>query len=134
VILTAALAFLSWQAISWRGPLGDGTATPTTAAEMASFLRGKLPGARVVSTRADGRIDRSFLLTLGDLEDEKLRKLPRVADRAEEWHGTVLCEWLVNWEPAELFLEQWGENAYARPPFVFFGDKRLLARIKEVLR
>jgi hypothetical protein len=40
----------------------------------------------------------------------------------------------VNWEAAELFLEGWGECVYVRPPFVFFGDKELLARIKEALR
>ncbi len=98
------------------------------------FLRDKLPKARIVSTRADGQIDRSFILTIGDADEWTLRRLPRVANRAEEWHGTVLCECLVNWETAELYLEQWEEYSLARPPFVFFGDKELLAQINEALQ
>ncbi len=107
---------------------------PETATGMAVLLRSKLPGSRIVSTRADGQIDRSFILTAGNSDEDALRKLPRVSDCAEQWRDTVMCEWLRNWQPAELFLEEWGENGLALPPFVFFGDKELLAKIKEALR
>jgi hypothetical protein len=107
---------------------------PDSADEMAKLLRSKLRGARIVSTRADGRIDRSFFLTMRDSDEDALRKLPRVPDRIKQWRGSVMCEWLVDWQPAELFLEEWGEHGLAQPPFVFFGDKDLLAQIKEALR
>jgi hypothetical protein len=107
---------------------------PKSATELALFLRDKFPEARIISTRADGQIDRSFILTIGGSDESALRRLARLADRAGEWHGTVLCEHLVNGETAELFLEQWGEYAFARQPFVFFGDKTLLAQIDESLR
>jgi hypothetical protein len=125
---------LSWNAISRRDPQSDPTKLPRNASDLAMFLRDKLPKARIISTRADGQIDRSFILTIGDADEWTLRRLPRVTNRAEEWHGTVLCECLVNWETAELYLEQWEEYALARPPFVFFGDKELLAQINEALQ
>lgn len=107
---------------------------PDSAAEMAKLLRSKLQGARIVSTRADGQIDRSFLLTVRDSDEDALRSLPRVPDRIKQWRGTVICEWLVDWQPAELFLEEWREHGFAQPPYVFFGDKDLLAQIKVALR
>jgi hypothetical protein len=57
-----------------------------------------------------------------------------VSVRAEQWRGTVMCEWLADWQPAELFLEEWGEHGFAQRPFVFFDDKDMLAQIKEALR
>jgi hypothetical protein len=132
--LLVATTILSWHAISRRHPHGASAQLPTSAPGLAAFLRDKLPNARIVSTRTDGRIDRSFFLAIGDSDEQTLRSLPRVADRAGEWRGTVLCECLVNWETADLFLEEWGEYAFARPPFVFFGDKKLLAKIEETLQ
>lgn len=133
LVLAALFTALRWAKISQRDPQIAPTEMPKSASDLAVFLRYKLPRARIVSTRADGRIDRSFILTIGDSDEATLRKLIRAADRAEEWQGTVLCECLVNWETAELFLEQWGEHAFARPPFVFFGDRELLAQINEAL-
>jgi hypothetical protein len=134
VAMTAAAAFLAWRKTNECGPQVAPANLPESAAGMAILLRSKLPDARIVSTRADGQIDRSFLLTVRSWDEDDLRSLPRVSDRAEQWRGAVLCEWLVDWRPAELFLEEWGEHGFARPPFVFFGDKELLAQIKEALR
>src|SRR5262245_3335815 len=132
--LAVVTILLRWHAISRYDPQGAPTEIPKSAPDFAMFLRDKLPRARIISTRTDGRIDRSFFLTIGDSDEVTLRSLPRVADRAEEWQGTVLCECLVNWDTGELFLEEWGEYALARPPFVFFGDKKLLAKIDEALQ
>jgi hypothetical protein len=136
-LFSLALALVTivvrWHAAS-LDPRGTPTNIPKNATDLAAFLRHKLPKARILSTRVDGRIDRSFLVTIGSSDELTLRSLPRVADRAGEWQGTVLCECLVNWETADLFLEQWGEHAFARPPFVFFGDKELLERINEALK
>jgi|SRR5579884_66897 len=131
---TATAAFLAWRKTNECDPQISPTNIPDSAAGMAALLRGKLPGARIVSTRADGEIDRSFILTVRDWDEDTLRSLPRASDRAGQWRGTVLCEWLVDWQPAELFLEEWGEYGFAFPPFVFFGDKELLAQIREALR
>jgi hypothetical protein len=132
--LAIVSTILGWHAIIPRDPQGSPTEIPKNATELAKFLRDKLPKARIISTRVDGQIDRSFFLTIGDSDEPTLRSLPRAADRADEWQGTVLCECLVNWDTAELFLEEWGEYALARPPFVFFGDKKLLAKINEALK
>jgi hypothetical protein len=134
VALATVSAFLAWHATNRCEPQDAPADNLGNASGLAVLLRDKLPEARIVSTRADGQIDRSFILTVGGWDGDTLRRLPRVPDRAGEWSGTVLCEWLVNWEPAELFLEEWGEYGFARPPFVFFGDKELLARIREALR
>jgi hypothetical protein len=132
--LTVVFAFLAWRESSKQGSQNAPANLPESAAEMAMFLRDKLPGSRIVSTRADGVIDRNFLLTFRDLDEDTLRRLPRISDRVAEWRGTVLCEWLVDQQTAIILNEQWGEYAFERPPFVFFGDKKLLAQIKEVLR
>jgi hypothetical protein len=131
--LAVVSSALSWNVISRRDPAIAPTKIPQNASDLVVFLRDKLPKARIVSTRADGRIDRSFILTIGDSDEYSLRRLPRVANRADEWHGTVLCECVVNWETADLYLEQWEQYALVRPPFVFFGDKELLAQINEEL-
>jgi hypothetical protein len=125
---------LGWQVANRRNPQIVRAPLPKSAADLAVLLREKLPEARIVSTRADGQIDRSFLLTVRQTDANTLRSLPRVAERAEQWQGTVLCEWVVNWETAEPFLEQWGAFALALPPFVFFGDRELLQRIEDTLR
>lgn len=132
--LTVVFAFLFCSKTSECGSQVSTANLPESAAGMAVLLRGKLPGARIVSTRADGVVDRSFILTVRGSDEGTLRRLPRVSDRAEQWRGTVLCEWLVDWQSAEFFLEEWGEYGFALPPFVFFGDNELLAQIKEVLR
>jgi hypothetical protein len=134
LVLTVISAFLAWRESSEQGSQYTPANLPESAAEMAMFLRDKLPRTRIVSTRTDGAIDRNFLLTLRDVDEDTLRSLPRISDRAAEWRGTVLCEWLVDREAAVVFIEQWEEYAFERPPFVFFGDKKLLAQIKEVLR
>jgi hypothetical protein len=131
--LASVTLVLRWHVTS-LDPRSAPTNFPKNATDLAVFLQNKLPKARIISTRVDGRIDRSFLLTIGSSDERTLRSLPRVGDRAGEWQGTVLCECLVNWETADLFLEQWGEHAFARPPFVFFGDKELLAKINEALK
>jgi hypothetical protein len=134
VALVMGASLLLRPAAHQSEPLESHASMSQNAADLALLLRHKVPQARIVSTRADGQIDRSFLLTVRETDEEALRRLPRVAERAEQWRGTVLCEWLVNWETADLFLEEWGEFAFALPPFVFFGDKELLERIKKALR
>lgn len=134
VILTAVSAFAAWRLANGSDPPATQADIPGSAAELALYLRDRLPGARIASTRTDGAIDRSFFLTPGDTDEEALRKLPRAVDRVGQWRGVILCEWLVNGEETEVLLEEWGEHAYVRPPFVFFGDKELLARIQEALR
>ena len=132
--LTAGFACQTRSKTSEAVSEATATNTPESAAELAVLLRDKLAGARIVSTRADGQIDRSFILTVRDSDEDALRSLPRQSDRIDRWRGTVQCEWLVDWQAAELFLEQWGECGLAQPPFVFFGDKDMLAQIKEALR
>jgi hypothetical protein len=127
-------AFVAWRLANGSDPQALPANIPGSAAELAMHLRDRLPGARIVATRADGALDRSFFLTVGDTGEEALRKLPRAVDRVGQWRGVVLCEWLVNGEETQVLLDEWGEHAYVRPPFVFFGDKELLARIEEALR
>lgn len=132
--LTTLFAFLAWREAGKKDSQNTRANLPGNAFAMALFLRDRLPGARIVSTRADGVIDRNFLLTFHDWDKDTLRRLPRISDRTAEWRGTVLCEWQVDQQTAKLNKELWGENAFEQPPFVFFGDKKLLARIKEILR
>lgn len=133
VALTAAYACQTRRNTGESGSEVSTENMPESAAEMAVFLRSKLPEARIISTRADGQIDRSFIVTVGGSDEDTLRRLPRVSDRKEQWRGTVLCEWLIDWQPAGLFMEEWGENGLALAPFVFFGDQALLAQIRGAL-
>lgn len=98
VILTAVSAFAAWRLANGSDPPAAPAAIPGSAAELAMHLRDRLPGARIVSTRTDGTIDRSFFLTVEDTDEEALRKLTRAVDRVGQWRGVVLCEWLVNGE------------------------------------
>jgi hypothetical protein len=125
---------LSWEANSRDDRKDVSVAIPRSASGLALFLQEKFPKARIISTRVDGPIDRSFLLTMSGSDERKLRSLPRMAERGRQWQGTVLCEYLTHWETAELLLEQWGEYGLARPPFVFFGDKKVLETINQALQ
>jgi len=134
LLVGIATAGLLWETMSRNNPVDTPAERPNNAAALAAFLNKKLPQARIVSTRADGQIDRSFYLTIGHSDADTLRSLPRAAERSGQWRGTVLCEWLVNREPEDVVPEECGPYALALPPFVFFGDKELLEKIKDLLR
>src|SRR5262249_32498907 len=130
-VIFIAMSWRSSRRYDWPEASAE---VPQSASDLAVFLQARFPKARIISTRADGQIDRSFLLTMSESDEPTLRRLPRIAERASQWRGTVMCECLVHWETEELLLEPWGEYGLACPPFVFFGDKELLEQIKQASR
>jgi hypothetical protein len=63
----------------------------------------------------------------------ELNRLPKDPEQIGLWRGTVYCEVL---RPAGMrgqLLDQWGDCGLGVGPFVFFGDRALLRRIRAAL-
>jgi hypothetical protein len=53
--------------------------------------------------------------------------------RMQAWAGVVYCELSRSYEDREGVVEEWAECGLRVGPFVFFGDPKLLARIRTAL-
>jgi hypothetical protein len=100
-------------------------------ARLVAYLNGKGLGLRVVSTRAGGGgTDRRAFLTTTDKGWEELSRPPRDRSHIDRWRGTLLCERgpaMVDW--ADL-TRQWGDCCLEVGPFLLFGDRELLDRVR----
>jgi hypothetical protein len=88
---------------------------------------------RPIAATRDGPIRHNVYLTLpgrGWAEVNGLLKLPAHIDR---WRGTVYCEVIGNPGQRGRLLRHWGDCGLGVGPFVFFGDRALLRRIRAAL-
>ena len=102
-------------------------------AELADHLRERGLGLRTLSEPAAGPNGRSALLTVNGGDWKSLCPSHKIAERVAEWKGTVHVEMQgAGWLDART--NAWGDCCLAAGPFLFFGDRDLLARIEEALR
>jgi hypothetical protein len=88
---------------------------------------------RPVPVTETGPIHRSVYLTCTDRAWAELNDLPKMREQIDCWRGTVYCEVVGHATARAEQIEQWGDCCMWRGPLVFFGDRQLLGRIRDVL-
>jgi hypothetical protein len=61
------------------------------------------------------------------------RSQPPRREAVDRWRGPVFCERVVQAGSRDLQIEMGGDACLVVDPFVFFGDRDLLARIRDAL-
>jgi hypothetical protein len=89
---------------------------------------------RTVATRKDGVIAQTAFLTTTSKGWEDLTLLPKVQEQINRWQGTLYCERGPRGEESWADLDQhWGDCYLVVGPFLFFGDRELLGRVRTAL-
>jgi hypothetical protein len=101
---------------------------------LVAYLNGKGLGLRLVSTRADGLVAGDAFLTTTGGDWLELNELPKVPELIHRWSGTLYClrkTETIDWSDRVAF---WGDCCLDAEPFLLFGDRELLARVRAALR
>jgi hypothetical protein len=85
---------------------------------------------RVVSTQDGGTPRHNAYLTKTDKKWGELNLMLKVPEQAERWRGTLYVERSHN---TDIRAAYWGDCCLVAGPFVFFGDRDLLARVRGAL-
>ncbi len=126
---------------SWRAfwPLasvlvGGALCVHSVVQRVVDYLKGKGLGLRVVSTLKDGGgTNRMAFLTTTDQGWEELSRLPRGRSQVDQWRGTLYCErGPAGGDWADL-QRQWGDCCLVVGPFLLYGDRELLGRVRDAL-
>jgi hypothetical protein len=101
--------------------------------QLVSYLNGQGLGLRLVPPQKEGVLDKEAFLTTTDQSWSDLNQLPKIRERIHGWHGTLYC--LRNKEGYVLSgqVDVWGDCCLVAGPFLFFGDRDLLARVRAAL-
>jgi hypothetical protein len=90
-------------------------------------------GLGVVGTSQNSTSRHNAYLTATGLTWQELNRLPRSAEHVGRWRGTLYCERSNNHNARQEEVDS-GSGCWLRAgPFVFFGDRELLACIQETL-
>jgi hypothetical protein len=100
--------------------------------EMVQTLKRRLPDLRVVPARPDGELSSGVYLCDAERRLEELQWMPRSEACAGKWSGVVFCEHVGPLDYVQSGA--WGQNGLQVGPFLFFGDAKLIARIRDALR
>jgi hypothetical protein len=111
------------------GPLDD-----WDIPRLVAHLNGQGLGLRVVST-LKGRVgsDRTAFLTTTDQGWEELSRLIRGRSQIDRWRGTLYCERGPAGGDWDDLKRQWGDCCLVVGPFLLFGDRELLGRVRAAL-
>jgi hypothetical protein len=102
--------------------------------DLVSHLRRKGLEFRAMPTAEHCPLNRGAYLTTTDQPWERLNGLLKNPDAIDEWEGTVFCVRATQApEDEDPRLEMWGDCGLRLGPFLFFGDRQLLARIRDAL-
>ena len=122
--------------------VGRRTGRPATTAEplddwdvpqLVDYLNGKGLGLHVVSTLKGGDVYRTAFLTTTDQGWEELNRLPRGLAQLDRWRGTLHCERGPGGEDWDDLIRQWGDCCQVVGPFLLYGDRELLGRVRAAL-
>ena len=122
--------------------VGQHAGGPATAAaplddwdvpRLVAYLNGKGLALRAVSTRKGGGGDRTAFLTTTDQGWEELNRLPRGLAQLDRWRGTLHCERGPGGEDWDDLIRQWGDCCQVVGPFLLYGDRELLGRVRAAL-
>jgi hypothetical protein len=100
--------------------------------QLVAYLNGEGLGLRLASVQKDGGIQHTAFLTTTDREWIDLNELPKIRNQINRWQGTLYCER----GPAEDWSERtllWGDCCLVGGPFLFYGDRELLDRVRAAL-
>jgi hypothetical protein len=75
-------------------------------------------------------------LTTTDRSPEQLGALGAVPERIADWRGTVFCDryFRSSWLEPDARAYHWGDCCLRVGPFLLFGDRDFMARIRDALR
>ena len=85
---------------------------------------------RVVPTHKGGVPRYNAYLTTTDKKWEEFNHMCKVSEQMARWRGSLYVE-RSNYPATRA--EYWGDCCLAAGPFVFFGDRDLLVRVRNVL-
>jgi hypothetical protein len=101
---------------------------------LAEHLRGRGLPLRAVSTIKDGPIGNNAYLLTADRTWKDLTHLSRGREHIDRWRGTLYCERLRQPGNRDEQAALWGDCCLLVGPFLFFGDRELLRKVREALR
>ncbi len=137
-VVLAALAALG---LAWSGqrPAADGPGEASFVRldgwglpELLRHLEARGLGLHALPTFQGGSLDRSAYLTVPGKSLEEVKYLVMDPGRIHRWTGVVFCEDCPRLDARNL--EVLGTDCSLRVgPFIFFGDRDLLARIRGAL-
>ena len=105
-----------------------------SCADMARLVRERLPALSVVAERANGDLGGGLYLCESPRTWADLNALPKEERAAGAWAGVVSCEHIdPNGVGPPADCEDWGDNGLEVGQFLFFGDARLIARLRATL-
>jgi hypothetical protein len=103
-----------------------------TLPRLAERLGGEL-GLRVVYADRKGQPGNNAYLTSTDKGWGQLHAVPQMPEFIGGWQGTVYCERVPDPRSRDDQVRLGGDCCLRVGPFVFFGDRDLLARIRACL-
>jgi hypothetical protein len=121
----------------WQRP--DGPAPPDRALndwdipQLVSYLNGNGLGLRLVPAQKGGASCQEAFLTTTDREWIDLNELPKIHERMHDWQGTLYCQRNAGGYDLSGQMDYWGDCCLAAGPFLLFGDRELLARVRAAL-
>jgi hypothetical protein len=125
----------TWNCYEARrgSPISASRRHATDVAHLVEYLRAGGLELRAVSADKGGAAEHNLYLTTTDKGWEQLNGVPKVPECIERWQGTVYCERVF--DPATRDQQQrlWGDCCLRAGPFLFFGDRQLLGRIRACL-
>jgi hypothetical protein len=133
-VVLAGLLLAIWVGLPRRGRAP--TAAPLDEwdiPQLVSYLNGEGLGLRLVATQKDGVIHTTAFLTTTPKGWEDLNRLQRGRTRIDQWQGTLHCERGPGGEAWADLARQWGNRALVVGPFLLYGDRELLGRVRHAL-
>jgi hypothetical protein len=89
---------------------------------------------RLVPTQQDGVVAQRAFLTTTSKDWAELNCLSRIPECIDRWQGCLYCERSTtrtgSWDDQ---VQEWGDCCLVVGPFLFFGDRDLLERIRAAL-
>jgi hypothetical protein len=98
--------------------------------QLVAYLNARGLGLRLVSGRKDGLLEREAFLTTTDRSWADLNELPKVRQFLHLWSGTLFCQRKRGESDRSSARENWGDCYLETGPFLLFGDRELLARVR----
>jgi hypothetical protein len=101
--------------------------------EMVAHLRAAGIEFRVVPTQHGEATAHNAFLTTTSQDWKELNLLPKHSQDIARWRGTIYVEKGRADEDWFVRTQLWGDCCLVAAPFIFFGDRSLLARVRQAL-
>jgi hypothetical protein len=137
-LLVAAVLASALLAVSLR-PREASTARPAVPlddwdiARLVAHLNSKGLRLRMVATGRNGVIDQTAFLTTTNKGWQDFNHLTRDEDQISQWQGTLYCTQGLGRNAVAELTRQWGDRCLVVGPFLFYGDRELLERVRAAL-